>query len=71
MKSPHPPPCGIDQRVAMNQTILGLIRNQKITDAARFQRRKAVFFTPDTVNLIKLYGTDGSIFLQLNVSFGL
>ena len=30
MKSPNAPPCGVNQRIAVVQTILGLIRNQKM-----------------------------------------
>ena len=68
-ESPHSPTGRVGDIVAMLQIESPGIGNQSIAEAAGFQRCKRVFLAPHPIDLIEVFGADGSIRSQSDIKY--
>ena len=67
-EAPYPPSGRIGHIVAVFQIVLAGIGDYRIAETPGFQRCQIVFVTPHSVNGIQVFGTDGSIRLEPDIS---
>ena len=70
-ESPYPPSGRVGDVVAMFQIKFLRIGNHGITEAARFQRGKGIFLTPQAIDSVEVLGTDGRIRFAPDISLGI
>ena len=70
-KSPYTSTCGVGLIVVVLYTILLLIADQKVAEAALLKRRKVVLLAPDAVDLIQFLGADAPVCCQADIAFRL